>query len=201
MPRPRPLSPTEARRSLAHRFSPTIDRLRQFSTRFGLRSRRVFLVWTRWSGEERGEGVENEYARVEILPTPRVADLTAIAFDPRSGGVLPVGSLRVDRISAQFTEDILEGRKIPVVSPGGGIHCAPTSPSTTTEHSGEDLAIDEPFAFFYEVIEDGRGDNPPEREKFRIAASPYRNEGYVEWGVILEQINENNDRFGGSQIG
>src|SRR5690349_24199276 len=100
MPKPRPLTPSQARSSLAHRFTDRADRLRQLNTRFGLRSRRVFLVWTRFTGEERGEGKEQEIARVELLPTPRVTDATAVTRFGASAGVLPVGSLRVDQISA-----------------------------------------------------------------------------------------------------
>ena len=181
MPRPRPLTPAEAKRSLANRLGLRgADRLRQFSTRFGLRSRRVFLTWSRFSGAERGEGTERVIARVEILPTPKVADATSVMRMPFAAGVLPVGSLRVSLISVKFTADQLTGRRVP----GRG---------------SEPIA--EPIDFFYELVEDGRGDDPAERQRFRVLGMPWRDEGNVGWNVLLERSSEDFARDGTSQIG
>ena len=201
MPRPRPLDPTEAKNTLAHRLAGRVDRLRQFSTRFGLRSTRVFLVWTKYTGEERGEGNENELARVEILPTPFVSDESAIVRNPYSAGMLPNGVLRVSRISARFTADHLSGVRIPqYVDPG---ECGGSGEITnlSDEPSGADFNIDQPYDFFYELSEDGRGANPSERERFRIYGGPARNEGGVEWIVTIERISEDFKRDGTSDYG
>lgn len=198
----RPLAPGEARRTLAHRFSRRADRLRQLSTRFGLRSDRVFLVWTEYTGERRGEGDERVIARLEILPTPRVSDQTSVQFAPFSAGVLPVGSVIVDRISAQFTEDVLMGKRIP----------------DEAIPSGAD--IPQPHDFFYEIISDDRDQYDPAgcgpvneqmtlrrggsvlpRARFRIAGQPERNEGGVEFKVALERISEDFNYDGSSNIG
>jgi len=181
MPTPRPLTPSEAKRSIANRLGPRVDRLRQLSTKLGLRSRRVFLVWTRFTGEDRGEGDEHVLARVEILPTPKVSDATDIKRMPFAAGILPVGSLRVSLISLQFTFDQLTGKSVPGES-------ARKAPGPSTD-------------FFYEVVEDGRGDEPPHRERFRVFGFPWRDEGAVSWAVVLERCSEDFGRDGLSQIG
>lgn len=192
-----PLSPNEANRTLAHRLAPRIDRIRQIATRFGIRSDRVFLVWTKYTGDERGEGAENEVARVEILPTPKVSDETAITENPFSAGTLPVGSLRVEDISALFTQEELMGRTVPV-----------------SAELGSD--IDEPYDFFYEVVSDGRGGgstgcgttpgshprtSSQQRAKYRLLGTPDRVEGNVSWTISIERISEDRNNRGESRIG
>ena len=181
MPKPRPLTPAEAKGSLANRFSGLVDRTRQLATKFGLRSKRVFLVWTRWTGSERGEGVEQEQARVEILPTPLVSDLTSVALNPYAAGKLPVGSIRVSEISLSFTFDQLAGTKMPGREGAGAI------PSNVD--------------FFYEVVEDGRGDPEPVRQRFRRLGGPTREEDNVSWSLLLERSSEDRDRRGRSNAG
>lgn len=187
MPRLRALLPGEARHTLVGRFEGTKEhpglaaRLRQLHTKFGARSRRVFLVWTRSTGEERGEGTEVELARVEVLPTPYIADLTAVALNPYSAGKLPVGSIRVDEVNATFTRDELTGRVVP----------------------GDDRKLSEQpdVDFFYEVVEDGRGEDPAPRMRFRLAAEPSRTETNVCWVLLLERASEDRARSGRSQLG
>lgn len=199
MPRPRPLSPGEAGRTLAHRFSRVGDRLRQLNTKFGIRPYRVELVWTRWSGAERGEGREEPLARVELLPTPRVRNLdTSIQYRIMGGGFLPSGTLLVQEISALYTQDQLSGLAIPdgcVQDPPTlrSAHQLPPKPSETS--------LPEPFDFYWEVREDGRGDDPAERARFRLAAWPWRNAGNVQWEVMLERVSGDPRRDGSSTSG
>ena len=140
-----------------------IDRARQVGTKIGLRSRRVFLVWTQWSGPEIGTGDEVELARMELLPTPRVVGIDAVAFQSMSAGVLPEGSIKVDCVSVRYTEDQLRG------------HILPPSPGCVTP-----LEWNPPppnGSFFYEVVEDGRGDAEPVRQKYRLSSQAWRREG------------------------
>lgn len=181
MPKPRPLTPAEAKRTLAHRFAGLADRTRQLATKFGLRSKRVFLVWTEWSGSERGEGEERERARHELLPTPLVSDLTSVALNPYAAGKLPVGSVRVSEISATLTFDQLSGTRVP-----------------GREGAGE---LPPNVDFFYEIVEDGRGDPEPVRQRFRRLAGPTRDEDNVAWSIVLERSSEDRDRHGRSNAG
>lgn len=170
MPKPQPLQPFQARRTLANRLSPTADRLRQFCTKFGIRPYRVFLVWTVFDGEERGEGTERELARVELLPTPKTAELTSLQQGPYVGGVLATGTVKLDRISAGYTAAQLTGLQVP--------------------GRGQELDMPENVDFWYEMREDGRGTDLPVPQRFRLSSAPFRAAGRVCWTVILETQNE-----------
>lgn len=174
MPKIRPLTSAEAKRSLAHRLGVKVgDKVRQLATKFGIRPHRCFMVWGKWTGDARGEGTFEEVTRTELLPTPRVSSLDSVALDPRMAGVLPMGTIRVDQVSVSYTEDQLTGLKF-----AGGKH------------------IKEPFDFFYEIVEDGRGDDPPPRARFRLSGKPFRRAGQVDWSILLERQSEDLDRDG-----
>lgn len=195
----RPLFPAESSRTLAHRLGGRVDRLRQRLTRFGLRPYRIFLVWTQWGGEERGEGDEVVLAELEILPTPNITDMTAVMFNPYSAGVLPVGSIRVDRISSRYPEELLVGKVEPAA-----------------EATGRDIR--EPFDFFWEVTPDDRGEYPApdctgagvaptlgasrlNRRRYRLLSNPFRRAGQVDWTAVLERASEDRSYTKRSNVG
>lgn len=171
MPAPRPLSPFQARATLANRLGRVADRLRQFSTSFGLRPYRVFLVWSRFTGEERGEGSEREIRRLEILPTPRIAELTSLQNAAYSAGVLTTGTLRVDLITRSLNQSHLDGTEIPGV--GQVIKSYP-----------------EGVDFWWEIRSDGRGLDIPVPLRFRLSSAPMLLAGQVGWAVVLERQDE-----------
>jgi len=187
MPKPRPLAGgVAAKRTLAHRLTRTADRLRQFNTRFGIRSRRVFLVWFQYTGPERGEGSGTVLARVELLPTPKVSDATALGRRPYPIGLLPDGSLRIEEISCgAYTEDNLRG----LVIPGGG-EGKLLAGTRIVPRTGESLD------FFYEIVEDARGDDPPARTRYHLSGAPWRKESSISWSIAVEPANNGLDRAG-----
>lgn len=204
MPTPKPLgSAIAARSTLAARLAGKADRLRQLNTKFGLRPNRVFLVWSEWTGLERGEGREAIITRVELLPTPQVSDLTALNRRPFSLGVFPEGSLRVDQISvAVYTRDMLNGLAIPTVDQRGCIcGCRPARPyrADGVEQRGDERTADPQVDFWWEVVEDGRGDDPPAHLRFRVLGEVERKA--FGWAVNLEASDEETDRNGRPQIG
>jgi len=190
----RALRPDQATRTLANRLGPLGDRLRQqISVRFGLRPYRVFLTWTKWDNPdalaERGEGNELLLARLEILPTPRVSSLDNLTFSLYHAGQIPVGSLKIDRISiVSFTEDILLGKSFP------------NNPLPFNENPKE-KHIPQPFEFFWEIVEDGRGDQPPKRSRFRPMNRPFRRAGKLDWTIMLERTSLDRTRDDQSAIG
>jgi hypothetical protein len=196
-----PLTPKEAKRTLAHRFTGLGDRLRQLGTKFGLRPHRVFLVWGRWSGAERGDGDFKSLIETEILPTPLVESLDGVAFSPYNAGTVEVGTVRVSQISAvRYSEDMLVGR-YPAISEPGAKPIGPTAfvrfPSgvtKTTRMTPGAVELPEPFDFFYEIVEDGRGDDPAVRRRFRPANDPMRRAGKLDWIVVLERASEDRSR-------
>lgn len=180
MPKVRALNPHQAKRTLLARFAPRADRLRQLNTRFGARPYRVFLVWASWTGTERGEGEEVVLRREELLPTPKVSDLSAQQLTAFSGGVLPVGSVRLTEVSATYTFDLLTGRMMP--------------------EAHEDH-VPQPTSFHYELVEDGRADPNPLRAKFRLAAQPFLDASKLQWVMVLERASEDAGRDGRSLAG
>lgn len=199
MPRPRPLITKEtAKRTLAHRLTRIADRLRQFNTRFGIRSTRVFLVWTKWSGSRRGEGDEKLLARVEILPTPRIQGETAVRRRPYPEGVLPDGTVRLDQVSAgAFTKNNLTGLEIPGIMPEAPRASRGEIVAGTVMDPKSDPRID----FFYEFLEDGRGEEFPPHERYRLLGEVDREEGKLYFSMNLERTSEDLDREGLSQVG
>lgn len=197
--RPASLLPGAAVRTLAHRLTGRVDRLRQLNTRFGLRSSRVFLVHTRVDGEVRGEGTERVISRVELLPTPRVADATSINSRPWSGGALPEGSIRVDQISGhRYTSDMLTGVRFAPsidVPRTGPDHTAAVVSGTNAEPD-----FDAKTDFFYEIVDDDRDDRPAQRDRYRLLGTPWRNEGAFSFGILLEAASEPMDREGNSTL-
>ncbi len=168
MPKPRALTPGEAKKSIANRLGPRVDRYRQFATKYGIRPYRVFLVHTKFAGEERGVGDETEISRVELLPSPKLISLDSVALSGQSAGMLPMGSVRLELVSVTYTLDTLKGRMIP--------------------NKNEDHIPDN-VTFCYEIMEDGRGDAHPEVMRFRLAADPTRRAGQVDWAINLERID------------
>lgn len=200
MPRPRPLTPEQAKRTLAHRLGGRVDRLRQIGTRFGIRPTRVFLTWTQWSGAERGAGDETILLRVEILPTPRTTDSAALTRRPWSSGQFPEGSIRIDRISVLLTQDNLAGRVMPMNLPQS-YYAHRSSQGEPVGGTRFDPKSNPQRDFFYELVEDGRGDDPADRQRFRVLGRPWRDAGNVQWSVMLEEASETTDRAGQSRVG
>jgi hypothetical protein len=196
VPRPRPLSARQARSTLAHRLGHVADRLRQIATDKGVRPYRTFLVWVRWSGRERGEGVEHEIGRVELLPAPKVENLDNVAYRFFSGGILPAGSIRVSRISVYYTADQLTGLAVPNAQFLEHNEPPHRSSALALPRKPSDRQLPEPLEFYWEVAEDGRGDAPPERTKYRLAATPYRNAAAIAWEVLLERVSVDENRDG-----
>jgi hypothetical protein len=187
----RPLKQIETKRTLLARLSGTqervgvIDRAHQIPIRLGMRPNRVFLTWATWTGEERGEGEQQILQRIEILPTPKVSDLTAVALNPYSAGKLPVGSVRIDQISAgRYREDYLRGILIPS-DPLFGQTGRPLDPKKDD--------------FWFEVQEDGRNiplGEQAERKRFRILGGPYLSPCCTQYSVIIERMSEDPFRNG-----
>lgn len=199
MPKVRALTPDQAKKTLTNRLVRTVDRVRQLNTSLGQRSRRVFLVWSKWTGAVpnaddggRGDGDDVEVDRLELLPTPKVTGLDAVALNAMSAGVLPVGTVRVEEVSASFTEAQLRG----LFSVAAGVF--ETQPDGTV---GPVDHVPSGTSFFYEIVEDGRGDTFPIRQKYRLSAQPWLREARVSWTLVLERISEDARRDGSSRYG
>ncbi len=163
------LTPAQASSTLAQRVMRSQDRARQKIARLGFRPYNVDLVWVKWTGTERGQGFEKVHLRVPLVPNPKLVDLSTINLSAVSTGILPIGSIRLDKISGCYTSDQLYGRLF------------------------ADKGTPHPFGFYYEVYEDGRG-GVAERMKFRPVATPTRRA--YGWQITLERISQDGERDG-----
>lgn len=193
---PRLLSSEEASRTLVARLAPTIDRLRQRFTTFGVRPYQVFLVWTRWTGPERGEGTERILKRTPILPSPLVEDLTSISLQFVSAGTIPVGSVRITEISALYAQDVLMGLTVPPDPEAKRAAFVAGRPPPVESIAADEVL--EPYEFFWEIVEDGRTNQgrPPRRSRFRPLSAPFRRADKVDWAIVLERVSEDMERDG-----
>lgn len=183
MNRIHPITPRQATESVANRLGGVADRVRQIATNLGVRNYRCFLHWTKWTGKERGDGFEETIELLEILPTPLVKSLDSVTFSIFHAGTVPEGSVRVDEISLRWTEDELRGFRIPTYG---------TCEEPIELREGDSLK--QPFDFFYEVVEDGRGDRPPTRNRFRLMNKPFRRADMVMWSLMLERSSPDTHR-------
>ena len=202
---------------LAQRLAGRADKYRLMYQQFGLRPYNVFLVWTRWGGTERGEGNERETRRVLITPSPKVQDLTAIALQANSAGLLPVGSVRISQVTTTLNLENLLGHRLPGTPyfdscglphiAGMGQPVALTGLTVAQQQQANaglihtDVnRIPETYEFFYEMTNSQMGDQSP-RYKFRLFSTPYLNAEKFGWEFVLERISEDRSRAGESQIG
>lgn len=177
---PHPIPPRQARRTLANRLGLGVaDKLRQLNTKFGVRPTRVWMVWIYWPGGERGQGKPVEKMRIELLPTPKVSSLDSVTFSVFHAGTVPAGSVKVTEVSVKYTYDELTGKMIP----GGALHVD---------------QLPQPWDFFYELVEDGRGDPAPVHQRFRDLSYPRRDAGNTQWILMLQKTSEDLNRDGES---
>lgn len=177
--------------------------------KFGLRPYDVTLVWIRWSGSERGAGKPKVLREVQMIPAPEVIDLTGVSMSPVSVGILPVGSVRLQKVSSSFTADDLRGLTVPAraIAMGCGIQrlgssTAPNVLGATSKEvilargqvEAETETIPEPYEFFYEISE--ACVKNASRLRFRPASMPFRRPGQFDWTIVLEKISEDRTRAG-----
>lgn len=156
-----------AQASLARRFVPLADSLRDMLTRFGLRQYSVSTVRVRWSGGRRGVGVAEVVESVPLLPVPKVSSLDALSEVVQPVGLDELGNVELSAVSGRYTEEQLRGYR-------------------------EGGAIPPDEEFFYEVTFFPQ-DGPPQRRRFYPRSPPAYHPGRLQWTVRLEKANEDRD--------
>jgi len=207
---------------LLGRLAPTVARLRnRFNTAFGTKAYDVYLVWTRWGGSERGEGDEHPILQLELLPTPVVEDLASVAFQGTTGGILPVGSVRLTQVTPMITANVLEGNNPPDLryldmadrcGRPARVYGQPAVPASLAGLTPIEAAranaglspyasnrIPDRVSFFYEIVE--RNAPGARRQRFRLSSTPFRRKGQFDWTLVLERESEDRTRGGESKIG
>lgn len=143
--------------------------------KLGFRPYQVFLVWTKWTGDERGDGYERVICRTPLLPIPEVLDLTAVAKQTGGAGRYRAGSVRLNGISMSYTQELLEGKVVP--------------------EKRED-EVPEPYEFFYEIVEDGRHGPQPLRGRFVLTSTPFLDVANQQWTLTLDKQSGDMGRDG-----
>lgn len=165
---------TVAGRTLVDALTPAVDCARNLYTTLGLRSYQVQLVWTRWSGGERGIGQESLLAVWPLLPTPKVDGLDGVAIELREIGSNEQGGVTVREISLLYGEDLLMGRDGPLPA-------------------GAPIPVD--VNFYWEImIPTGVGQAI--RRRFTPSGVPERRADKLDWRVRLVQQEEARKRDG-----
>lgn len=142
----------------------TVDAARNLYTVLGARTQRVMIVKTRWTGGERGFGVEQVVSEVAVLPTPDISDYTAMNRDQTSIGWQETGTLTLTQISARYTENDLLG----------------------LDAAGTPIESDEQIYWEIQNIGNATGDSP--RRRFVLAGAPNYDELGFQWTVNLVRV-------------
>lgn len=166
-----PLAPGyDVARTLARSLIPCVDQIRDLYTCFGTRSETVVLVRTRWSGGEQGVGVEEVISETVLLPIPRVAPGSSYDRNLQSVGIVEQGTLKVDQISARYTQDELQG-----YGPGG-------------------TRIPDDQQFYWEVrVLQGASE---QRRRFQVSGTPALDAISLQWSVRLARAQGDRGRAG-----
>lgn len=165
------VSTRQAKRTLARRFVPLADNLRDLLTRFGLRSYRVLAVKIAWSGSRRGYGTPTVISEEPVLPTPKLTPVSALDQIIQPVGGQEVGSIEMSQVSGRFTEEQILG----------------------LEEDGTPLPPN--VEFFYEV-EFFPHEGPSLKRRFVPKAPPAYQPGRLQWTVRLERSFDNRERNG-----
>ena len=88
---------------------PIVDSARQMLSNFGMRPYRVFLVHVLWPSGRRGMGNQVVISNRELLPAPKVVDMSATTEILHAFGRDEEGGLSIEQISAKYSEDDLLG--------------------------------------------------------------------------------------------
>ena len=176
----RPPEPILEPGTLAGRLVPVVDKVRNLYARLGVHVYRVYLVHVVWSGGKRGVGQQRITSRTEILPVPRVRDLSSVRRPIRSTGVTEEGDVVVDRISGKYAEDDLLGRTPDLADPA-----LPRTSRSDVE-------------FFWEIVENRpTTPNPVIRRFSPPSAAPFIRRDAAQWSVTLTRQAGDRGRRGG----
>jgi len=159
-------------KTLARKFIPLGDSLRDLLTKFGLRPYKVRIVRIRWSGGRRGIGTAVVEKALDILPTPKVLDLSTLTEIVNPVGLDEVGIILVTQISGRFTDEDLR----------------------FLDNDGGDQDPDSEV--FYEIEFPRSDGRPGDKRRFFLRSAPMYMAGKLQWQLRLERAHEDRERNG-----
>jgi hypothetical protein len=161
---------SQAAKSLARRFIPLADSLRDLLTKFGLRSYKVTRVRIEWSGGRRGNGTPVVTLEEEMQPTPKI-ELDGLQSLLQPVGMSEQGSITLSQVSGRFSETDLRG--------------FPSSSESLQPHE----------EFFYE-IQFFPTNGPTHRRRFYPRGAPSYFPGKLQWTIRLEKADSDREESG-----
>lgn len=161
-------------RSLVANLVGCVDAARSVAECLGTRPYQVMLVWTRWSGGERGDGVEEVAREEQISPTPVIDGSGGLQRTMSNFGVDETGQISLSEISGRYSEDYLLG----------------------LDKDGN--AVPQDQNFYWEV----RYPTPQGslRRRYTVQTTPYFDALNVQWKVSLTKASENRFRDGATPL-
>jgi hypothetical protein len=162
--------------ALTSKLVPCIDAIRNINTTLGAYAYSVWLVHTRWSGGERGEGVEELLSAEPVLPTPCLGARTALEETIQSVGRDEVGTLTMTEISLSYTQDCLLGNGV------GGAPCP----------------LDQNF---YWEVRFPQPDGTTVNRRFLPRSVPSTDSTSVQWIINLIRASDDRSRLNGTPEG
>lgn len=96
--------------SLVASLAPCVDQLRDLEVCLGARTRIVRMIWTSWSGGERGVGQEMVDREVVLTPLPTVKNVEDLSVELQNIGSTEVGVVELTGISTRYSENFLTGK-------------------------------------------------------------------------------------------
>lgn len=166
------VGPGGLKRTLAQKLIRPVDKIRDLHTKLGGRIYMVTIFRTRWSGGRRGVGEETVVFELEILPTPKLVDMSTLTEVINPTGLDETGQVLVTQISGRFTEDLLLG-----FDPEGN----------------EPLDSDN---VFYEIEFPRLDGRSSVRRRFKIRQAPSYKPYGMEWQVTLKKVDQDRSRRG-----
>lgn len=149
------------------------DRARDMYTRAGLRPYTVTIVRARYAGmRARGDGPAEIIGEWQLLPTPKIGDLSAIGEVLDADQLREMGQVLLTQVSLAYSEDMLLGR---------GETGAPIPPSETV---------------FYEIRHVDKLGRVTSRSRFVTSSKPYADTGQGQWVITLARAPWDRDRAG-----
>ena len=145
-----------------------VDGVRDIYTQLGARTYEVRLVWSRWTGGERGVGEEYVFHEELIQPTPLIADLAALDRELTQVGLAELGKLRVTQISPRYTERTLLGQL-------------------------NEVALTPDTSFYWEVSRPAHEGERAVRRRFFPASPPSYKATDFDWSIVL--VRAHGDRL------
>lgn len=168
------VSGQQIQNSLARKFVPLADSLRDLFTKFGLRPYVVRMVRVRWNGIERGVGLPQVESETIVEPTPKLSDYTALTELVQPIGLDEQGGIVLSEISGRYTEFQLRGLK------------------------DDETELPPNVEFFYEVEFPRPDGQPATKRRFFNRSAPEYNSGALQWTLRLEKASADRQLNGDS---